>query len=107
MSSADAESVPVSEEAKNETRDLRVSHTMVGSMAATTVPMPAVNPAEMDPSYAVQATAPVPSVSPGEARVYSEGPIELPTTGLAPRWVGAIVVVSLLVVALVGIFLLR
>jgi hypothetical protein len=34
-------------------------------------------------------------------------PVHIPTTGLAPQWVGAIVVFSLLVVAAVGLFLLR
>jgi PPM family protein phosphatase len=114
-SSADL-NAPPSEEAKNETRDLRVSHTMVG----TTVPMPVVNPADADPAQraamhsaathsagAAATDPPPPNQTMPTPRVYSEGPIELPTHGLAPRWVGAIVVLSLVVVALVGLFLLR
>ncbi len=78
---------PVSEEAKNETRELRVSHTMVGQA----IPMPdsAEVPAQTD------------------NRPDADDPVDIPTTGLAPQVVGAIVVLSLLVVAAVGLFLLR
>ncbi len=75
---------PVSDEARNETRDLRVSHTMIGQA----IPMPDAS-------------------GPAGNRSGNEDPVDIPTTGLAPQVVGAIVVLSLLVVAAVGLFLLR
>lgn len=79
---------PLSEEAQNERRALRVSHTMVGEALP-----------ELDgPRSGRPVAAELPD---------SEEPMHVPTTGLAPQLVGAIVVVSLLVVAAVGLFLLR
>jgi protein phosphatase len=78
---------PLSEEAQNETRELRVSHTMVGQA----VPMP-------DNAG---------SAASRSADGQRDDPVLVPTTGLAPQLVGAIVVLSLLLVAAVGLFFLR
>jgi PPM family protein phosphatase len=82
-----------------------VNHTA----ASNTMPMPAVNSGGLDAAVVGNATTePPPAMTgPGSPRVYSDGPIDLPTHGLAPAWVGTIVVISLIVVALVGLFLLR
>jgi len=79
---ARTESAPLSEEAANETRDLRVSHTMFG-------------PARSDHPRAVEDVRP------------AEEPVELPTTGLAPQLVGVIVLLSLMILFAVGVVLLR
>jgi protein phosphatase len=99
-----AEPGPVSEEAKKETRRLRVGHTMMGppptapSDPPPTEPQPQSASAPTDP--APQAPAP-PRQSTARARSASE------TTAMPPQLVGLIVIVSLLVVAAVGVLLLR
>ncbi len=92
-SSPEVDPSTISEEARNETRELRVSHTMVGQ----TISAEEIRAAEA-------ARNPSGSGRPSSTR---EEPVHIPTTGLAPQWVGAIVVFSLLVVAAVGLFLLR
>jgi PPM family protein phosphatase len=78
------ESAPLSEEAANETRELRVSHTVFG-------------PARSER----------PSARAPEQLRMSEESIDLPTTGLAPQLVGVIVLLSLMVLFAVGVVLLR
>ena len=83
--SSDAqEATPLSDEAANETRELRVGHTLFEPARPREYPRPA--------NY---------------ARSARDEPVDLPTTGLAPQVVGAIVIFSLIVLAAVGIFLLR
>jgi hypothetical protein len=49
----------------------------------------------------------VPSTLPPARRSEADEVMHLPTSGLAPQWVFAIVVLALLVIAAVGLFLLR
>lgn len=81
---AELESPPQSEEAARETRDLRVSHTMIGSFAPGNLPD---IPKGRSPSR--------------------EDPVDIPTNTVAPILIGAIVVVSLLLVAAIAVFMLR
>jgi protein phosphatase len=81
---AELESPPRSEEAARETRDLRVSHTMIGSFAPGNLPD---IPKGRGPSR--------------------EDPVDIPTNTVAPILIGAIVVVSLLLVAAIAVFMLR
>jgi protein phosphatase len=83
---------PVSEEAERESRALRVGHTMVG------VTSPLAAAPGFDPSLARSPS--------GRARPFEE-PVDLPTTGLPPSIVGAIVVGAFLLVVAMGLWLLR
>lgn len=85
---------PPSAEAARESRSLRVGHTMVGAMSPL---------AGHAPPSAVPSTQR--SANPGP--VLAEEPVELPTTGLPPQVVGAIVVGLLLLVVVMGFWLLR
>jgi protein phosphatase len=80
------EASPISEEAAKETRELRVNHTVFGVRSELTPSSPAPASASRDSGY---------------------GAVEVPTTGLAPRWIGFIVLASLLLLAVVGVILLR
>jgi hypothetical protein len=83
----------------------QVEHEAQNAALNNTAPMAAVHQEAVVAATSPNATTLAP---PGSAPAEdSDAPIELPTSGLAPRWVGAIVVVSLVVVALVGLFLLR
>jgi protein phosphatase len=104
----DAAPASVSEEAKNETRELRVSHTMVGTSLPEPAPMPAPATAgTLQSSHPPPGPRSVPSTLPPGRRSEADEVLHLPTSGLAPQWVFAIVVLALLVIALVGLFLLR
>src|SRR5690606_15339669 len=72
--STQIETAPKSEEATRETRDLRVSHTMIGSFAPANLPE-------------------IPQGQPGPRR---EEPVDIPTHPITPILVGGIVVVSVL-----------
>lgn len=74
---------PISEEAANETRELRVSHTMVGELQPE-------DPTTDEPAF-----------------THDDPPVELPTHGIPPRVVALIILFSVLFLAAVGIFLLR
>jgi PPM family protein phosphatase len=76
---------PPSEEAAKETRELRVSHTMIGAMSP----------------------APTETKSRGTSDAERDDLQQIPTTGLPPVVVGAIVVMSLLIIAGVGVFFLH
>jgi protein phosphatase len=88
------QSGPPSAEAARESRSLRVGHTMVGAMSPL---------AAHAPSSAIPSTQR--SANPGP--ILPEEPVELPTTGLPPQVVGAIVVGLLLLVVVAGFWLLR
>jgi protein phosphatase len=85
---------PPSAEAERESRQLKVGHTMVGAMS---------------PLAGQALPGPIPSTqrSPGPLSNRSDDPVELPTTGLPPQVVGAIVVGMLLLVVVMGFWLLR
>ena len=88
---------PVSEEAERESRSLKVGHTMVGVVN----PMADVErtlPTGEDPST---------QRSPGDNYDPNNDPVELPTTGLPPSVVGALVVGALVLVLAMGFILLR
>jgi PPM family protein phosphatase len=85
-SGARVESAPPSEEAANETRELRVSHTMFGTL---------------------RADQPLATARLRDDHRLAEEPVDLPTTGLAPQVVGVIVLLSLMVLFAVGVVLLR
>jgi protein phosphatase len=85
---------PPSAEAARESRSLRVGHTMVGAMSPL---------AGHPPPSAIPSTQR--SANPGP--FMPEEPVELPTTGLPPQVVGAIVVGLLLLVVVMGFWLLR
>ncbi len=84
MSVPTTEPAPPSDEVANEARPLRVGHTRFEPAQPQDFPR--------NPSY---------------GRSARDEPVDLPTTGLAPQVVGAIVIFSLIVLAAVGIFLLR
>jgi protein phosphatase len=88
------QSGPPSAEAARESRSLRVGHTMVGAMS----PLAGQSPLSAIPSTQR-------SANPGP--IMPEEPVELPTTGLPPQVVGAIVVGLLLLVVVAGFWLLR
>ncbi|MEN9581195.1 MAG: hypothetical protein RJA70_4204 [Pseudomonadota bacterium] len=109
-----ARAVPadLSVEAAAETRELRVSHTMIGAFPSEQWPTP---PAPV-PAPGAQHGVPGhgASVQPGGAPNYSpaayrpsDDPVRLPTHGLPPQLVGAIVLFSLLFITAIGVFLLR
>jgi PPM family protein phosphatase len=89
------QSGPPSAEAARESRSLRVGHTMVGAMSPLA--------AGYSPASAIPSTQR--SANPGP--ILPEEPVELPTTGLPPQVVGAIVVGLLLLVVVAGFWLLR
>jgi PPM family protein phosphatase len=85
---------PPSEEAQQETRRLRVSHTMLGM----------TSPAEPEPLPPPVAAAPPqqpPSIPP---QVYNpdDDPVDIPTTGLPPSAVGVVVIAALFLAAVAG-----
>jgi PPM family protein phosphatase len=83
--SGEVETSPRSDEATRETRDLRVSHTMIGSFAPTNLPD-------------------IPRGNPSPRR---EDPVDIPTHPITPILVGAIVVVSVFLLVAVAVFMLR
>ena len=86
---------PVSEEARGESRRLRVGHTMVGMTSPLGGASPSGSPGPNKPSS-----------QPGLFTLDNE-PVSIPTSGLAPSLVGILVLGSMLVVALVGYLLVR
>jgi protein phosphatase len=86
-------SSPPSAEAARESRSLRVGHTMVG----VTSPLAGQSPASL----------PSTQRSANQMAVRLDEPVELPTTGLPPQVVGAIVFGLLLLVVVMGFWLLR
>lgn len=110
----------LSEEAAKETRELRVSHTMIGTFSADQITPQAAN-AAMEPRPTHPLGQPNPAGWPdpqghhpgyggaGYPSNYNphEDPVRLPTHGFPPQLIGAIVLFSLLFIAAVGVFLLR
>jgi serine/threonine protein phosphatase PrpC len=87
---------PVSDEARRESRRLRVGHTMVGltnPLAGLELPQPAAP--GRPPSY------------PAPAYTAEDDPVHIPTTGLPPSVVGFMVLGAMLLVAVTGFLLLR
>lgn len=82
---------PGSSEAQRESRRLRVGHTMVGMTL----------PSDLAPAGAARSSAPPPVFD------MSGEPVDIPTTGLPPVAVFAMVVGSILLVAAAGVYLLR
>jgi protein phosphatase len=85
---------PPSQEAQRESRRLRVGHTMVGM----TNPMAAA-PASGTPGARVS--------GPPAAYSLDDDPVSIPTSGLAPSFVGMLVLLAMLLVAIAGFLLLR
>ena len=81
----------LSDEALKEERALRVAHTLFGSEASVA-------------GREKRMSAPP---KPPRLRRPTEDPVSVPTTGMAPQVVGAIVVFSLLLLAAMGVVLLR
>lgn len=90
---------PMSDEAQRESRRLKVGHTLVGM----TTPLIEVEELASAPHEA----APKHVSNPPPVFNLDDEPVQIPTTGLAPGAVGALVVLSVLVVGVVGFFLLR
>jgi PPM family protein phosphatase len=98
------EPTPLSTEAANESRPLRVGHTLFGTndeiekaRAAARARMHSAPPKPRSSSFPPAGQSP--SYRPSQANVAA--------TGVAPRWVGAVVVLALLLIAGMGIALLR
>jgi len=93
---ADIHAPPPSEEARGESRRLRVGHTMVGMtnpLASGASPSGAPGPNK-------------PSNPPANFTLDNE-PVSIPTSGLAPSLVGILVLGAMLFVAMVGYLLVR
>jgi protein phosphatase len=90
---------PKSAEALRESRSLKVSHTMVGMTFSELE-------AE-EPALAAGAAAARPLSNPPPVFTLDDEPVQIPTTGLAPSMVGALVVVALIAVSVFGFLLLR
>jgi len=101
VNTAEITTAPPSEEARRESRRLRVGHTMVG----LTSPVAGMDLASPEP------VAKIPSLSPGGAlpAAYSadDDPVQIPTTGWPPQIVGMMVIGAMLLVAVTGYFVLR
>lgn len=99
---AEIQTAPPSEEARRESRRLRVGHTMVGltsPVAGMDLPLP--QPAVAPPiAHVKPATAPI-------AYRHDDDPVHIPTTGPRPEWIGMMVIGAMVVVALTGYFVLR
>jgi protein phosphatase len=95
ISTESVQTPPPSEEARRESRRLRVGHTMVGltnPLAGLDLPS-----SQMSPEAAVN--------PPGLGR--DDDPVQIPTTGLPPSVVGFMVLGAMLLVAVMGFFVLR
>jgi protein phosphatase len=102
---------PLSDEAKRESRRLKVGHTMVGMTS------PVADVLEAGDEYREAAAEPPPppkrtSTRPNTSTpppVFSldDEPVQIPTTGLPPSTVGFMVLAALVIVALTGFVLLR
>ncbi|MFO0571673.1 MAG: hypothetical protein U0263_38955, partial [Polyangiaceae bacterium] len=90
---------PVSDEAQRESRRLKVGHTLIGMTT------PVLEGADAAPPTAPQGPR-YPSNPPPVFSLDDE-PVQIPTTGLPPSAVGALVVGALVVVSVIGFFLLR
>jgi len=90
---------PMSDEAQRESRRLKVGHTLVGM----TNPLVELEQAagEAPPAAPKHPSNPPPVFN------LDDEPVQIPTTGLPPSAVGALVVGALLVVSVIGFFLLR
>jgi len=86
---------PPSEEARRESRRLRVGHTMVGM----TNPLAGL---DLSPQQAAH-----PVVAPSAAFGGDDEPVQIPTTGLPPSLVGFMVLGAMVLVAVMGFFVLR
>jgi len=104
LSAEQVEAAPEpSDEAAHESRKLRVGHTMVGMttpLGDETPTAPAAPPSEHPPP-------PPPAAQPAAVYNPDEDPVQIPTTGLHPRAVGALVLTALLLVAVTGYVVLR
>lgn len=87
----------LSEEAANEARPLRVTHTLFGSSEDA-------SKVKATGRRNRSAAPPKPGARPKRQR---DEPVSVPITGMAPQVVGAIVVFSLLLLAAMGVVLLR
>ncbi|MBK7586528.1 MAG: Stp1/IreP family PP2C-type Ser/Thr phosphatase [Myxococcales bacterium] len=92
---------PLSDEAQRESRQLKVGHTLVGM---TTAALEAEAAAARD---AAPAAAPRHPSNPPPQFNLDDEPVLIPTTGLPPSAVGAIVVGALVAVSVIGFLLLR
>jgi protein phosphatase len=100
LSNEQVEAAPEpSDEAARESRKLRVGHTMVGM----TTPLEDETPTEPAPP----SERPPPPAQPAAVYNADEDPVQIPTTGLHPRAVGALVLTALLLVAVTGYVVLR
>jgi protein phosphatase len=88
---------PPSPEAQRESRRLRVGHTMVGM----TNPISSVPPAAGSVGAGARVSGPPASYS------LDDDPVSIPTSGLAPSFVGMLVLLAMLLVAIAGFLLLR
>jgi PPM family protein phosphatase len=90
---------PPSEEARRESRRLKVGHTMVGM----TNPLAGVDfPADPLPATGTASARP-----PSPTYSADDDPVQIPTSGLPPSLVGAMVIGAMLLVAVTGYFVLR
>jgi protein phosphatase len=94
-----------SEEAQRESRKLKVGHTMIGMQSPFSAGAgePAADPSTEEPARSATRS---PSNPPPLFSADDE-PVDIPTTGLPPQWVGAMVLGALVLVAVTGFFLLR
>jgi protein phosphatase len=94
-----------SEEAQRESRKLKVGHTMIGMQSPFSA---GAGEAAADPGTEEPARAATRSPSnPPPLFSADDEPVDIPTTGLPPQWVGAMVLGALVLVAVTGFFLLR
>jgi protein phosphatase len=102
----DMETSQPSEEAQRESRKLKVGHTMIGMQSPFSAGAGDAGAEGSDGEAPARAAPRTPSNPPPLFGAFDE-PVDIPTTGLPPQWVGAMVLGALVVVAVTGFFLLR
>ena len=105
VSAEDVQVPEVSEEAARESRKLKVGHTMFG-MSTPALDSPEEDEGDSSPESAPEAPRGQNSTPPPVFDLADE-PVDIPTTGWPPQYVGMAVLCALVLVAVTGFMLLR
>ena len=107
ISPDDVETSEPSEEAQRESRKLKVGHTMIGMTSPFASDDEASEGADAPHGETHRSAAPKTPSNPPPTFDVNDEPVDIPTTGLPPQIVGAMVVGALFLVAAAGFLLLR